>query len=145
MSYNIEMQSDLLPVQLTSLLGREQETANLHGLLRQPEARLVTITGPGGVGKTSLALQAAHELEDAFTDGVFFISLAAITDSTLIIPTIAHTLGVAESPNRLLLDSLKEFLHGRQVLLLLDNFEQIISAAPLLSELLSNCAELRML
>jgi predicted ATPase/DNA-binding CsgD family transcriptional regulator len=108
-------------------------------------ARLVTITGPGGVGKTSLALQVAHDVQDAFTDGVFFISLAAITDSTLVIPTIAHALGVIESPNRLLLDSLKEFLRDRQALLLLDNFEQIMSAAPLLSELLSACAGLRML
>ncbi|HEU0296593.1 MAG TPA: LuxR C-terminal-related transcriptional regulator [Anaerolineales bacterium] len=136
---------NILPASLTSLLGREKETASLCQLLCSPEVRLVTITGPGGVGKTSLALQVAHDLQDAFTDGVFFISLAAITDSTLIIPTIAHTLGVIESPNRLLLDSLKEFLRERQALLLLDNFEQIMSAAPLLSELLSACAGLRML
>ncbi len=139
------MQSDHLPVQLTSLVGREQETATLHKLLCLPEVRLVTITGPGGVGKTSLALQVAHDLQDAFSDGVFFISLAAISDSTLIIPTIAHALGVIESPNRLLLDNLKEFLRDRQALLLLDNFEQIMSAAPLLSELLYTCAGLRML
>jgi predicted ATPase len=136
---------NILPTSLTSLLGREKETAILRQLLRSPDIRLVTITGPGGVGKTSLALQVAHDLQDAFADGVFFISLAAITDSTLIIPTIAHTLGVIESPTRLLFDSLKEFLRERQVLLLLDNFEQIISAAPLLSELLSACVGLRML
>jgi predicted ATPase/DNA-binding CsgD family transcriptional regulator len=134
-----------LPASLTSLLGREKENATLHQLLCSPEVRLVTITGPGGVGKTSLALQVAHDVQDAFVDGVFFISLAAITDSTLIIPTIAQTLGVIESPNRLLLDSLKEFLRDQQALLLLDNFEQIISTAPLLSELLSACAGLRML
>ena len=136
---------NLLPASPTSLLGREKETAVLRQLLRSPDARLITITGPGGVGKTSLALQVAHDLQDAFIDGVFFISLAAITDSTLIIPTIAQTLGVIESPDRLLLDSLKEFLRDRQVLLLLDNFEQIMSAAPLLSELSSACPGLRIL
>ena len=136
---------NILPASLTSLLGREKETVSLGQLLRSSEVRLVTITGPGGVGKTSLALQVAHDVQDDFIDGVFFISLAAISDSTLIIPTIAHTLGVIESPNRLLLDSLKEFLRDRQVLLMLDNFEQIMSAAPLLSELLSACTGLRML
>jgi predicted ATPase/DNA-binding CsgD family transcriptional regulator len=136
---------NVIPVSLTSLIGREQEIETLCQLLHRPEVRLVSITGPGGVGKTSLALQVAYDLQDAFTDGVFFISLAAISDSTLIIPTIAHTLGVVESPSRLLLDSLKEFLRDQQALLLLDNFEQIISAAPLLSEMLSACDGLRML
>ena len=137
--------SNVIPVSLTSLIGREQEIETLCQLLHRPDVRLVTITGPGGVGKTSLALQVAHELQDGFGDGVFFISLATISDSTIIIPTIAHTLGVIESPNRLLLDSLKEFLRDRKALLLLDNFEQIMSAAPLLSELLSACTGLRML
>jgi predicted ATPase len=137
--------SNILPASLTSFLGREQETATLHELLCQPEVRLITINGPGGVGKTSLALQVAHELHDAFYDGVFFISLAPINDSTLIIPTIAQALGVTESPNRLLIDSLKDFLRKKQMLLLLDNFEQIVAAAPLLTEFLNACAELRML
>ena len=68
--------SNILPTSLTSLLGREQETAILHNLLTRADVRLVTVTGPGGVGKTSLALQVAHQLRDAFQDGVFFISLA---------------------------------------------------------------------
>jgi len=134
-----------LPTSLTPLLGREQETTSLRQLLRRPEVRLVTITGPGGVGKTSLALQVAHELQDTFADGVFFISLAPISDPTLIVPTIAQTLSLPESPRRLWLDSLKDYLHDRQVLLLLDNFEQIITAAPLLTELLSACARLQLL
>src|SRR6266542_1054301 len=134
-----------VPVPLTSLIGRDQETATLRHLLRRSDVRLITLSGPGGVGKTSLALQVAHELRYAFHEGVFFISLVPVSDSTLILPTIAHVLGVTESPNRLLLDSLKDFLSNKQVLLLLDNFEQIVSAAPLLTELLEACAELRML
>ena len=137
--------SNILPALLSSLVGRERETATLRQLLNRADVRLVTITGPGGVGKTSLALQVAHELMDAFKDGVFFISLAPISDPTLIIPTIAQVLGVSESPNRLLLDSLKDFLRNKQTLLLLDNFEQIVSVAPLLTELLEACAKLRIL
>ncbi len=133
-----------LPIQLTPLFGREHEIGVLRNLLCGTD-RLVTITGTGGVGKTSLALYVAHAVKDRFPDGVIFISLATITDTTLVIPTLARALGVAESPNRLLFDSLKEFLRDRQALLLLDNFEQIISAAPLLSELLSACAVLRLL
>lgn len=139
------MDNHNLAMQLTPLLGREQEMATLRQLLRLPGVRLITITGPGGVGKTSLALRVASEALDSFADGVFFISLAPISDPTLIVPTIAHTLNLPESPNRLLFDSLKEYLHNRQVLLLLDNFEQIITVAPLLTELLSACDRLQLL
>jgi len=137
--------TNILPVPLTSLIGREQEIETLCQLLHRPNVHLVTITGLGGVGKTSLALQVAHELSDTFHEGAFFISLAPIRDPTLIIPTIAHLLDVTESPTRLMLDSLKDFLRDKQMLLLLDNFEQIIAAAPLLTELLETCPELRML
>ena len=132
-----------LPLQLTSFIGRERELAEVQRLLST--ARLVTITGAGGCGKTRLALQVAHAVGETFAGGAHFISLAAIWDQTLIIPTIAQGLDLAESPDRLLFDSLKTFLRDRRMLLVLDNFEQVVAAAPLLTELLSAAGELKML
>lgn len=134
-----------LPTPLTTLLGREQEIATLRQLFQRPNLRLVTITGPFGVGKTSLSLAAAQALPDLFADGICFVPLAPINDLTLIIPTIAQTLNVPESPRQLRLDTLKEYLQDKQILLILDNFEQIINAAPLLTELLTASAGLRLL
>jgi predicted ATPase/DNA-binding CsgD family transcriptional regulator len=136
--------TNALPSLLTSFLGRERETAALRQLLSQ-KTRLITITGPGGVGKTSLALHVAQAMQAYFPDGVYFVSLAPISDSTLIIPTIAQALSLSEGRNRLLFDSLKDYLGDRHILLLLDNFEQVISAAPLLTEMLSACAYLQVL
>ena len=97
-----------VPVPLMPLLGRDRETATLRRRLRRPDVRLITLSGPGGVGKTSLALRVAHEAQNSFADGVFFISLAPISDPTLIAPTIAQTLSLPESPHRLWLDSLEQ-------------------------------------
>jgi predicted ATPase len=97
-----------VPVPLTPLLGRDQETATLRQLLRRPDVRVITLSGPGGIDKTSLALRVAHEAQNSFAEGVFFISLAPISNPTLIAPTIAETLSLPESPHRLWLDSLKE-------------------------------------
>lgn len=132
-----------LPVQLTSFIGREREIAEVKRLLST--ARLLTLTGPGGTGKTRLGLQVAADLLENFEGGVFFIPLAPISDPGLVISTIAQTLGVRETGGQPLLKSLQEYLRDKSMLLLLDNFEQVISAAPVLAELLVACPKLKVL
>jgi NB-ARC domain len=127
------------PAQPLSLLGREQELESVCHLLRSSEVRFLTLTGTGGVGKTRLALQAASQLEDAFTDGLCIVPLAPIRDSELVIPTIAQALGLSEGGDRPLLLRVKVHLQTKRFLLLLDNFEQVIAAGPLLTELLMDC------
>src|SRR5215470_9479142 len=134
-----------VPTPLTSLIGREREVAAAYNLLLRPEVRLVTLTGPGGVGKTHLSLQVAHDLLNDFTGGACFVPLATISDPDLVVPTIAHELGVKEIGDQALLDHLKAYLRDKQLLLLLDNFEQVLVAAPRLSELLAVCPHLKIL
>ena len=134
-----------LPAQLTPLIGREAEVADVCALLRRPEVRLVTLTGTGGVGKTRLGLQvAAHLLED-FADGVYFVSLAPLSQPDLVLPTLAQTFDLKETPDWLPLEHLKAYLREKQLLMLLDNFEQVIAVAPLLVALLQACPGLKML
>lgn len=140
---NVRFQN--IPVPLTSLIGREQELQGARDLLMNPEVRLVTLTGPGGIGKTHLALVLGNDLLETFAHGVCFVPLDSVTDSELIIPAIAHALGLQERGYYNQFDYLKTVLRDKQVLLLLDNFEQIRSAAPLLSELLSSCPQLKLL
>jgi predicted ATPase len=134
-----------LPVQPTPLIGRDAEVASLCSLLRRSDVCLVTLSGPGGVGKTRLALQVAAELLDDFDDGAYFVDLAPIGEVALVAPTIAQTLGVRETGNRRLLDSLKDYLREKQVLLVLDNFEHVVAAAPVVAEVLAAAPRLSVL
>lgn len=124
-----------LPVPLTGLVGREQELADLAEMLDNPEIRLVSLTGPGGTGKTRLALEVARQLRDQFPDGVFFVDLSQTTDLSLVPTTIAHAMGIREGGRRPLLETLVTELATKQLLLVLDNLEQVVDAAKDISAL----------
>ncbi|MDQ2713634.1 MAG: tetratricopeptide repeat protein [Chloroflexota bacterium] len=134
-----------LPVQSTSFIGRQREIAAIEQLVRREDVRLLTLTGPGGMGKTRLALQVAASLSDLFADGSYFVDLAPVSDPAVILTAIAQTLGLREEGGQPLLEHLTEELRHKHILLLLDNFEQVISASVQVAELLASCPHLKVL
>ena len=134
-----------LSAPLTSFVGREREVAAVAELLRQEDVRLVTLTGPGGVGKTRLALRIAWHLVPEFADGVVFVPLAAIGDLPLVDAAIAQALGLRDSGDRPVVERLIAALAYRQLLLILDNFEHLLAAAPAVVDLLTSCSQLTVL
>jgi predicted ATPase/class 3 adenylate cyclase len=134
-----------LPVQRSPLIGREKELAEVENLLLRPDVGVVTLTGPGGTGKTRLALQVAADMLDSFAEGVFFVNLAPITDPGLVISTIAQTLDVKEAGSTPIIETVANYLRGKEMLLLLDNFEQVADASPQVGQLLSRCPRLKVL
>ncbi len=134
-----------LPRPPTRLVGREQEVADLCSLLLDEGVRLLTLTGPGGVGKTRLAVAVAAELREQFADGVAFVLLDAVRDPALVLPTVAQALGLSDVGRRPVAERLGDFLRARQVLLVLDNVEQVVAAAPHVAGLLTACLRLKIL
>ncbi len=128
-----------LPTQRNAFIGREREAAELRGLLSQGDVQLVTLTGPGGIGKTRLVLQVAADAASEFQGGVCFVSLSTVSDRSVIVSAIAQGMGVRESATQTAQESVDEYLSGldQPMLLVLDNFEHLVSAAPVVSQLLS--------
>ena len=140
-----ERSSHNLPMQPTPLIGREREVQAVLDLIRRDEVRLVTLTGPGGTGKTRVGIRAAAALLTDYDDGAFFVDLAPLRDPALVIPTVAQTLGVHDTGAGTVLDRLVGHLQDRRLLLLLDNFEHVLSAGPAFSSLLGACSRLKLL
>ena len=139
------LQAPALPAPPTSFVGREDVVAEVAALLRRHDVRLVTLTGPGGTGKTRLALRVAANCAAGFADGVAFVPLATVHQAELVVPTIAQVLGVRETEDQPPEVRLLSFLRDRELLLVLDNLEQILDAGPALGDLLGACPRLTIL
>jgi predicted ATPase/class 3 adenylate cyclase len=134
-----------LPTQTSEFLGRETQLSAVRDLLDAPGVRLLTLTGPGGIGKTRLALQGAADRIDHFEDGVFFVDLSPVREADAAFDAIGRVVGLTGSSDEHVLDVLKRELHGRHMLLLLDNFEQVMDAADGVADLLQQCSQLNVL
>jgi len=134
-----------LPNPPTPLIGREEEIAGAVSLLLQPSNRLITLTGPGGAGKTRLALGIARASVDSFEDGVAFVSLAPVTDPQLVPSSIADGLGIKEVTGQTVMETLGAYLRDKQMLLVLDNFEQVVAGAPNIASLSRICPGLKVM
>ena len=136
-----------LPEPLTPLIGREQEVERVLHFLRNTDVRLLTLTGIAGIGKTRLALQVAGELclNHDFADGLYFVPLASISNPDFVVPTIARLFGLKETDGETVLEGLQTYLQDKHLLLVLDNFEHILSATPFLTPLLASCTGLKVL
>jgi predicted ATPase/class 3 adenylate cyclase len=132
-----------LPPRLPELIGRDQDIAAVTELVSSPEISVVTLVGPGGTGKTRLSLAVAAEMLASFPDGVFFVDLSALGDPSLVIASIAQVLSLRETPGRSLEDSLSDHLSSKEMMLVLDNFEQVMEAASPLSSLLQGAEALK--
>ena len=134
-----------LPPLITPFIGRQKELEITSDLLQREDVRLLSLTGPGGTGKTRLGIQLASHLMDNYNDGVFFIDLSTAMDTDSLFAAAARTLGLREISDRNILDEIKKYLHNRKMLLLLDNFEQLTMAAPHIYDLLLDCPQLKLI
>src|SRR5215203_3100352 len=138
-------QTSDLPSPLTPFIGREREVEEVREKLLHRDARLLILAGPGGVGKTRLSLELAKQVRDQFADGVCFVALASLSDSALVLSTIAQALQVKQAAEQSVAEALEQHLGDRQLLLVLDNFERLLEAGPLIARLLTACPYLKVL
>ena len=141
----LDVRPNNLPTDTSVFVGRDAELRGIRSRLDDPAVRLITLTGPGGTGKTRLALRAAADQVDRFSDGVYFVDLVSATDADAVFALVATSMGLSDTADRAPLDELRRRLRAQEILLVLDNFEQVTVAGPLLVDLLGECPGLKLL